>query len=236
MADYPANGSGCNREPAGFFKPGLCLYTAAMRTLRIPARFNTLPAALTLLLAVSLPLAAQPPATGPVAELAGTWLFNKELSDDTDDKVEAALREAGEKVRRRLFERRDDVYRGGPPEQELYDRISYDKLLEIDLSGEIYHFTYAGEFERPVYTDNRSRSVSLTELDRVEDFSLGHWENGKLLVEARPRDGGVAEETYTLLNDGTQLQVDLYIKPRTFEVPIELTRVFDRQPAATPAP
>ena len=145
--------------------------------------------------------------------------------------IEAALRKMGQRARRGWFESRDDVYRGGPAEQELYDRISYDKLLEIDLSGDTYRFTYAGEFVRPIYTDNRSRAVSLTQLDSVEDFSLGHWENGKLLVEAHPRDGGFAEESYTLINGGTQLQVEMYIKPRTFEDAIEITRVFDRQAA-----
>lgn len=171
------------------------------------------------------------PSTDPVPELAGTWVFNADESDSTDDKVEAALRKMGQRARRGWFESRDDVYRGGPAEQELYDRISYDKLLEIDLDGETYLFTYGGEFERPVYTDNRSRAVSLTQLESVEDFSLGHWENGKLLVEARPRDGGVAEETYTLINGGAQLQVEMYIKPRTFDEAIEITRVFDRQAA-----
>jgi hypothetical protein len=164
-----------------------------------------------------------------VPELAGSWRINTELSDNTDRKVEVALRAAGERVRRRLFDRRDDIYRGGPADQELYDRISYDRELHIDLQGEVYHFTYADDYQRPVYTDNRSRSVSLAELDQVEDFSLGHWEDGKLLVEARPRDGGFAEETYTLLNGGLQLQVELYIQPRTFQVPIELKRIYDRQ-------
>jgi hypothetical protein len=196
-----------------------------MRKLTSP--FRALAAAALLLLPSAL--AAQPSSSAPVPEIAGTWVFNAEASDSTDDKVEAVLREMGQKVRRGWFERRDDVYRGGPVDQELYDRISYDKLLEIALNGDNYLFTYAGEYERPVYTDNRSRAVSLTELDRVEDFSLGHWENGKLLVEARPRDGGFAEETYTLINNGTQLQVELYIKPRTFDEAIEITRVFDRQ-------
>jgi len=186
------------------------------------------------LLLHSATLAAQTPVDAPVPELAGTWVFNEDASDSTDDKVEAALRKMGERVRRGWFERRDDVYRGGPAEQELYDRISYDKLLEIDLSGDTYVFTYAGEYERPVYTDNRSRAVSLTELDRVEDFSMGHWENGKLYVEARPRDGGFAEETYSLINGGAQLQVELYIQPRSFDEVIEIVRVFDRQ--AAPAP
>lgn len=173
------------------------------------------------------PLFAQENAALP--NLAGTWVFNESQSDDTDKKVEAALREAGEKITRRFWNQQEDYYRGGPPEQELYDRMSYDRLLDIDMSGTVYHFTYADEFERLIYTDNRSRTVSLNDLESLEDFSLGHWENGKLLVEAHPRDGGIAQETYTLINGGTQLQVEFHIQPRTFQEVIELTRVFDRQ-------
>ncbi|HEY0962024.1 MAG TPA: hypothetical protein VGE69_06680 [Pseudomonadales bacterium] len=172
--------------------------------------------------------------TTPLPELAGTWVFNEKQSDSTDDKVEAALRKMGQRARRGWFERRDDVYRGGPADQELYDRISYDKQLEIELDGDAYLFTYAGEYERPIYLDNRSRAVSLTQLDNVEDFSMGHWENGKLLVEARPRDGGFAEESYSLITNGTQLQVELYIKPRSFDEVIEIVRVFDRQATVAP--
>ena len=194
-----------------------------MRTFTIP--FRALPALVLLSLSAALPAQST---SGPVAEIAGTWIFNKELSDSTDDKVEAVLRKMGERVRRGWFEQRDDVYRGGPADQELYDRISYDKEFEIAADGDHYLFTYAREYKRPVYTDNRSRSVSLTQLESVEDFSLGHWENGKLLVEAHPRDGGFTEETYDLINGGTQLRVELYIKPRIFDEVIELERVFDR--------
>ncbi len=202
-----------------------------MQGLRNTGSRLTLAATTLVLLFPALTLLAQ-----PAPELAGTWRFNEDLSDNTDRAVEKALREAGERVRRRFLDRREDIHRGGPPEQELYDRLSYDRLLEIDLSGEVYHFTYADEFVRPIYTDNRSHSVNLTELESVEDFSLGHWENGKLLVEAHPRDGGIAEETYTLIDGGTRLQVDFTIHPRSFEVPIELTRVFDRQAEAANAP
>lgn len=178
---------------------------------------------LLILLCTSTVLLAQ-----PVPAMAGNWVINEELSDNTDRQVEVALRAAGERVQRRLFDRTEDRYRGGPPEQELYDRISYDDVLSINLDSDTYVFTYADGFVRPVYTDNRSRSVSLTGIDEVEDFSFAHWEGEQLLVEARPRDGGFADETYTLVDGGTRLQIEFYIKPRTFQVPIEMRRVFDR--------
>ena len=163
-------------------------------------------------------------------QFAGHWRINEELSDNTDKQVERALKAAGERVKRDWFSRRKDRYRGGPPEQELYDRFSYDPVLTITQEDNAYVFEYADGFRQSVFTDNRSRSVSLTALDSVEDFSLGHWENGKFLVEAHPRDGGFASAIYTLLNGGTRLQVEFLIRPDSFQQEIELKRVYDREP------
>jgi len=165
-----------------------------------------------------------------VPEMAGSWVINERQSDSTDKKVEAALKAMGQKVKRSFFSRDKEQFRGGPAEHELYDRISYDRNLHIQLNGETYFFTYDQDYQRPVYTDGRRRSVSLNALEQVEDFSFGHWENGKLLVEGRPRDGGFSEESYALINNGTQLQARLLIRPRSFSVPIELTRIYDRRP------
>ncbi|MFT6400888.1 MAG: hypothetical protein ACJA2D_000193, partial [Pseudohongiellaceae bacterium] len=60
-------------------------------------------------------------AVNPEAEmLVGHWVINEELSDNTDKQVEAAIKEAGGKVKKRWFAKaEDDFYRGGPAEQEL---------------------------------------------------------------------------------------------------------------------
>lgn len=158
----------------------------------------------------------------------GRWVFNAGLSDNTDKKVERALRAMGQKPDRCWLNCQEDRFRGGPKEQELYDRISYDKSLTIELTDPEYLFTYDDAWKRSVYTDGRSQSVSLTGLDQASDFSMAHWENNALLVEARPRDGGFANETYTLINNGMQLRVEMYIQPRTFTEAIELTRIFDK--------
>lgn len=181
------------------------------------------------LCALLLALLAWPAAAQEEPAIAGHWVFNEKLSDDTDDEVEKTLKAMGQKVKSRFFSRNKEYYRGGPAEQELYDRLSYDREFVIELGAEQYLFTYAGEFERPVYLDDRRRSVSITALDAVEDFSFGHWENGALLVEARPRDGGYAEESYRLINNGTQLEARYYIQPQSFTKPVELKRVFDRK-------
>jgi hypothetical protein len=186
-----------------------------------------LPALLLALVALSA-LSTQPALAQIDPAVAGRWIINEKLSDNTDDEVEKTLKAMGQKVKSRFFSRNKEYYRGGPVEQELYDRLSYDRELLIEFGEERYLFTYAGEFERSVFLDDRRRSVSLTGLDTVEDFSFGHWENGVLLVEARPRDGGFAEESYRLVNNGTQLELRLYIQPQSFSKPVELKRVFDR--------
>jgi hypothetical protein len=160
-------------------------------------------------------------------ELAGSWLINEELSDDTDDKVEIALVASGGKATKGFFNRDREFYRGGPVEQEMYDYISYELTLDISMADREYSFQY-GEFLRPVYLDNRGNSISLSSLDDVRDFSFGHWEDNQLVVEGRPRDGGFTDERYSLSDDGNQLRVELYIQPRFFNQAIELVRVYDR--------
>jgi len=158
----------------------------------------------------------------------GHWIINTELSDNTDKKVERVLRDMGEKVSRCWLRCEEDRFRGGPAEQELYDRISYDKTLTMEYGDGQYLFTYDDNYQRPVYTDGRSRSVSLTGLDTVKDFSFAHWEGTALLVEARPRDGGFANETYRITDAGNRLRVEMYIHPEGFSEAIELVRVYDR--------
>lgn len=160
-------------------------------------------------------------------DISGTWHFNRDLSDSTDRQVEESLRAAGQKVRRRLFSRDNERYRGGPEEQAMYDHISYDTILEISRHDDHYLFSYEG-YERPVYTDDRERSVSLSNLGEVSDFSLGHWEGETFLVEGHPRDGGFINERYQLIENGTRLEAELYLKPRVFSHPIEVTRIYDR--------
>lgn len=181
-------------------------------------------------LSVLTVLAAVPAQPQTPPDITGSWRINEALSDNTDKQVERALRAAGEKVSSSWFDRRKDKYRGGPAEQELYDRFSYDPVLTITTTDGGYVFEYADGFKRNVFTDNRSRAISLTALDTVEDFSMGHWESERFLVEAHPRDGGFASEVYQLQNGGTQLQVEFSIRPASFREDIELKRVYDRVP------
>ncbi len=161
--------------------------------------------------------------------LVGHWRINDKLSDDTDDQVEKGMKASGEKVEHSWFDRRKDKYRGGPADQELYDRLSYDPVLTITQQNNSYMFEYADDFRTTIYTDNRSHSVSLNALEQSEDFQLGIWEAGLFLVEMHPRDGGYVNATYALIEGGKRLQAGFVIKPGTFTSEIKLKRVYDRQ-------
>ncbi len=164
------------------------------------------------------------------AGLAGNWVINEELSDDTDDRVEAAIRAGGGRGGRGLFNRREDFYRGGPPEHELYDRISYDDALSIERAGPELRFTYEDGYRRVFHTDGRRTRARAGDFYAAggTDHSFGHWDGGRLTVEARPRDGGFTIEHYTLEEGGARLRVEMLIQPDSFRAPISLTRVFDR--------
>ncbi|MCH8264655.1 MAG: hypothetical protein IIC10_04580 [Proteobacteria bacterium] len=163
--------------------------------------------------------------------IVGNWVINEELSDNTDDRVEAAIKEAGGKVRRRWFKKRaEDFYRGGPAEQELYDRISYDDVLRISYDEPEFRFEYADNYVRVFHIDGRRRSSAANDFynSGSQDFSFGNFDGDSLLVEARPRDDGFTLETYTLQAGGDQLVVKMQIQPNSFGAAILLTRVYDR--------
>ena len=177
---------------------------------------------------ISLSVSAQTPTFG--ADLRGRWVINDDLSDNTDDQVEEAIEAGGGKGGRGLFNRKEDFYRGGPPEHELYDRISYDDVLQIEFDAPEFQFTYEDNYRRVFHIDGRRRRASANDFytEGGEDWSSGLVESNSLVVEARPRDGGFTIETYTLIDNGARLRIEMLIQPDSFREPIELVRVFDR--------
>jgi len=162
--------------------------------------------------------------------ITGSWVINEKLSDKTDDKVAKAIKESGGKPARRWFKRDKEFYRGGPAEQELYDRISYDPVLTITYEDPEIQFIYADNYLRVFYTDGRKRRSTANSFysEGSEDFSFANWDGSTLVVEARPRDGGFTLEKYTMNEDATQLRVEMVLEPDAFGAAIELVRVYDR--------
>jgi hypothetical protein len=117
------------------------------------------------LLIVSQALLGQDSSPDIQALITGHWVINDELSQNTDARVEIAIKEAGGRIQRRgLFGRREeDRYRGGPADQELYDRVSYDDVLTIAHDTPELVFEYADGFRRVFFTDCRSRSTGVTD-------------------------------------------------------------------------
>ena len=191
--------------------------------------------AFAILLAVSVLTAGNARAADIPAEpdITGTWAANYELSDDPDKAVERAIRKAGGRPDSD-GKRGRGRYRGGPANQELYDRITYDDVLTIRRAAPEFRFTYADDYTRVFYTDGRSRVVSATGTASGDnlDFSFASWGGSTLNVESRPRDGGSIKERYTLEAGGQQLRVELELAPLGFREPIRLVRIYDRQPGS----
>lgn len=162
--------------------------------------------------------------------IVGDWVINDDLSDNTDDQVEKAIEEGGGKGGRGLFNNKEDFYRGGPPEQELYDRISYDDVLHIEYDDPEFRFVYADNFRRVFHTDGRRRRTTAADFysEGGSDWSFGYFEGNALIVEGQPRDGGFTVETYTVSDDGQRLRIEMLIQPQSFNVPVNLVRVFER--------
>jgi len=157
----------------------------------------------------------------------GSWIVNEELSDDTDRQVEIAIRAAGGKLPR-TGKKGKGRYRGGPKEHEIYDRISYDDKLNFQYSPPEFKLIYDDGFERTFHSDNRKRVVSAsgTISGDNQDFSFASWENKRLLVETRARDGGWIFETLELSEEN--LIITMEIKPSSFAEPINIKRVYIR--------
>ncbi len=180
-----------------------------------------------LCLLFAAPLSAQ---DGIVQLIQGRWLINDELSDNTDDQVEQAIEAGGGRGSRGLFNNREDFYRGGPPEHELYDRISYDDVLTIVYDEPEFTLTYEDGYRRVFHTDGRRRRSTAADFynEGGSDWSFALWEGESLVVEGRPRDGGFTLETYTVEAGGARLRVAMTIQPNSFNEPITLVRVFNR--------
>ena len=195
-------------------------------------RFNHV---LTVGLLLLLPGFCPAQAPSDAAGFNGLWVIDAGASDDTDRQVEKAIKAAGGQIGR-TEKRGKGRYRGGPPEQELYDCISYDDVLRISYNDPEFQFIYPQNFTRVFYTDDRSRSASASgdSNDVGRDYSFAGWEGATLRVESRPRDGGWIIENYTLEAGGQRLRAELQLKPSSFGMPVEIVRIFNRYQQQNP--
>lgn len=189
-----------------------------------------------ILLALGMMLTAQwgwSQSTQTVPDLDGTWVLNLKESDDPDKKIERAIRDVGGRPDAD-GKRGRGRYKGGPKEQEIYDHLIYDGTLRIAENGAEVRMTYAEGFERQFFTDGRGRTVSASGSSSgdAQDFAFGAWVGQTLNVEAKPRDGGWTQESYTVDAVTKQLRALLKLKPLLFPAVVEVQLVYDRAAGA----
>ena len=190
------------------------------------------------LIGLLLSLLSSPPAVlmanDGIPAFNGVWVINEELSDDTDKQVEKAIKASGGKVTR-TKKRGKGRYKGGPPEQALYDHISYDDVLHFHYQSPEFRLSYDEGFERVFHSDGRRRSASASGIPRSErkDYAFASWsDSNKLFVESRPRDGGRTNEIYSLEKSESGedlLRVELKLNPLLFSGPLNIVRVYQRR-------
>lgn len=166
--------------------------------------------------------------------LTGSWVLNHDASDDVDKAIEKAVQKDGGKMRPPpgTSRRTRGRYRGGPEDEALYDRVTYEQQVSIAFDGNEFTFRYADGFVRRFSTDRttRSQSASGTGADDNADFSFAYWDGPMLYVESRPRDQGWIMETYRFREPTGQLELALQLNPSRFGSSIEIELVFDRAP------
>jgi hypothetical protein len=157
----------------------------------------------------------------------GEWVINEELSDDTDRQVEVAIRAASGRPPK-TDKKGKGRYRGGPEEHAVYDHLSYDNTLHFQYQPPEFQLVYDDGYERIFHSDNRKRVVSASGTISGDhlDFSFAAWENNRLLIETRARDGGWIYEVMEASQDS--LTVTLQLKPSSFREPINIKRTYNR--------
>ena len=111
-----------------------CKVNLKVRNTNLDLRVFSIHAATTLLLFSGISNFTLSQDSSIEVNIVGSWVINDDMSDNTDDQVEKAIEAAGGDGGRGFFNRKEDFYRGGPPEHELYDRLSYDDVLFIEHS------------------------------------------------------------------------------------------------------
>ncbi len=207
--------------------------------------------ALLMLSALALPLAA---AAADAARLSGHWTLDEDHSDDAEDAFEGKLRKrrfgsslpsggSGPGGRRTVADKSQDEYWRTVAEKE--ERRSASNLhrlgtvyplitaAELDISPargglEIVYDKLLPRFVRP-NPDGRVFSASGDEL--VADtigYTLAYWEDGDLMLETDPPDGGKYIERLRLSDDGQRIAYRVEVRGRVLEEPVEMEREFVR--------
>lgn len=178
--------------------------------------------------------------TGAAQRLEGRWIADFEASDDVDAVVEKLIRARGGKPKPAPGKSSGDRgrYRGGPPEQALYDHLAYDDMFEIRVEGEdllLVHDGEEGRIERRVAPSGGGRTVTASGAAERKDHSFWYPDGDAVVIETRARDSGRIRERYALDPQSGELRLALRLAPTEFPGVIEVVRVFDRA-ADAPAP
>ncbi len=177
------------------------------------------------------PATAQP-SRGPTTTMAGVWILNQALSDDS-----ARITEAMQGARRAPKGHGPWMHGGGggarnPREmrvmqERMHRAMEAPARLTITQSSGSIAFADDRGLSQTLTTNNRKQKVSLE--DRTIEVRT-RWHDGRLVKETSLGDGLKLVEVYSLGSAGRQLHVTMKLEGSHLSQPVSVRRVYDPAP------
>jgi hypothetical protein len=211
-----------------------------MRRTNNLALFGLISAA-AILLAISLPRVARAGDSQP--NLGGRWQFNKDQSDDAQQKITDAQSNQRTSANSGggypgggtggMGRGGQQANRGSTVNAEDWDRLGQtSKLLQVDQkSGQLvvtddsaHAQTYYLDGKKHDDKDDNGKKISSTKTD---------WQGGALVAETKLEHGTKLTQTFRLSDDGKQLTVVSRLENSSLQGPVTIRRVYDQMGSTT---
>ncbi len=176
------------------------------------------------------------PATAQDVDIVGTWVLNREKSDDPREVMSRGRnRPAPPRPGAGGGRRRGGGTQAPPPRPDAGDRLLQQRLmrpvmeLSITRTDSTYIFASSGEKFMEHFVDGRKIEAAITTDLQIE--IKAEWKNNALEIETRVSGGGRLKERYEIDEDTGELRVEFDLNNSRMKQRFKLKRVYDRREA-----
>lgn len=193
---------------------------------------------LTLVAAFSLSALSSPqPAAAQEADIVGTWVLNRDKSDNPGEVMARSRRRpqredpaAGGERRRRRGGRDGGQARPRPGEGDrLLQRRLMNPVLNLTITRTDSTFVFATggqQFGEHFFDGRKLKSTGGTELD-IE--IKAEWKKNRLEIETKASGGAKLKEKYELDEDTGELRVELDYSNTRLDQRVKIKQVYERE-------
>jgi hypothetical protein len=150
------------------------------------------------------------------AALAGKWRFNKEQSDDIQDKINAAIGGGGG-IRGKM--KRDRI------QSALKQFSDAAKVLTLTIEGTKVMIQTNEQAPRILTTDGSKKTATTPRGKQLTTTAL--WREGRLIINSVTEEGAKFTQTYSLAGGQRRLQVDTRVETERLKAPLSIRSVYD---------